>query len=350
MTKTHMLHLLTYLVKAFDTADHQQLMLINKILEKYGAPPPTYARLLSECILTSWWQLHSDSLEKIWESKGLEKVQVVHASDEDFENGIGIVRGQTPPKQFESSSTRRYPAYQYSNASGLKKKNAPTIANKPLDRSIVQCVPESAPVEKSTLSYWERREAGAERAKKKAELEKTRYFSLDQTQPIAVKDGFLTFTMHFKYLGSFISYNLWDDFDIDLCIKKEGQASTVDVRENQELIQCMLDPQRELPTLTRPNWGSRDSSNIEVLRIVSLTHLAKDGWTGAIRPKEGRTGRRPPPRELAEKKNLPANNGNGTQNECVGRNLFDSFGVLGLGLDATEMHGCENSLQAVYRM
>ncbi|EJK66387.1 hypothetical protein THAOC_12701 [Thalassiosira oceanica] len=30
--------------------------------------------------------------------------------------------------------------------------------------------------------------------------------------------------MHFKYLGSFISYNLRDDFDIDLRIKKAGQA------------------------------------------------------------------------------------------------------------------------------
>ncbi|EJK51436.1 hypothetical protein THAOC_29389, partial [Thalassiosira oceanica] len=47
---------------------------------------------------------------------------------------------------------------------------------------------------------------------------------LDQTQPIAVKDGFVTFTMHFKYLGSFISYNLRDDFDIDLRIKRAGQA------------------------------------------------------------------------------------------------------------------------------
>ena len=46
----------------------------------------------------------------------------------------------------------------------------------------------------------------------------------DQTQPIAVKDGFVTFTVRFKYLGSFISYNLRDDFDIDLRIKKAGQA------------------------------------------------------------------------------------------------------------------------------
>ncbi|EJK50713.1 hypothetical protein THAOC_30243, partial [Thalassiosira oceanica] len=81
-----------------------------------------------------------------------------------------------------------------------------------------------APVEIHKPSWRERREASAERAKKKAELEKIRYFSLDQTQPIAVKDGFVTFTMHFKYLGSFISYNLRDDFDIDLRIKKAGMA------------------------------------------------------------------------------------------------------------------------------
>ena len=44
----------------------------------------------------------ADSLEKIWKSKGLERVQVVRASDEDFENGIGIVRGHTP-SQYRSS-------------------------------------------------------------------------------------------------------------------------------------------------------------------------------------------------------------------------------------------------------
>ena len=107
-----------------------------------------------------------------------------------------------------------------------KKKNAPALTNEPFDGSVIQSVPvaESAPVEKHTPSFWERREASAERVKKKAKLEKTCYFSLDQTQPIAVKDGFVTFTMHFKYLGSFISYNLRDDFNIDLHIKKAGQA------------------------------------------------------------------------------------------------------------------------------
>ncbi|EJK75783.1 hypothetical protein THAOC_02485 [Thalassiosira oceanica] len=107
-----------------------------------------------------------------------------------------------------------------------KKKNAPALANKPFNGSIVQSVPvaKNAPVGIHKSSWRERREASAEWTKKKTELEKTRYFSLDQTQPIAVKDVFVTFTMHFKYLGSFISYNVWDDFDIDLRIKKAGQA------------------------------------------------------------------------------------------------------------------------------
>ena len=49
---------------------------------------------------------------------------------------------------------------------------------------------------------------GFVKAKQKAESEETRYFGLDKTKPITVKDGFVIFTMHFKYLGSFISYNL----------------------------------------------------------------------------------------------------------------------------------------------
>ena len=102
----------------------------------------------------------------------------------------------------------------------------PVLSNEPFSGLIVESEPvaENALVDKHKPSWRERREASAERARKKAELEKTRYFSLDQTKPIAVKDGFVTFTMHFKYLGSFISYNLRDDFDIDLRIKRAGQA------------------------------------------------------------------------------------------------------------------------------
>ena len=55
-----------------------------------------------------------------------------------------------------------------------------------------------------------------ERAKNENEKAKTKredrmYDDLPETQPIQVADGFVTFTKHFKYLGSYISYNLRDD-------------------------------------------------------------------------------------------------------------------------------------------
>ena len=36
----------------------------------------------------------------------------------------------------------------------------------------------------------------------------------DETKSVKVKDGFMTYTKHFKYLGSYISYSLQDDYDI----------------------------------------------------------------------------------------------------------------------------------------
>ncbi|EJK48921.1 hypothetical protein THAOC_32244 [Thalassiosira oceanica] len=392
------------LVKAFDTADHQLLI---KILEKYGAPfnlASKARRQYGPVLFLFRMNAFAESLEKIWESKGLEKVQVVRASDEDFENGIGIVRGHTPI-QFESSKLDILSIFQTVNGEETasktecvffprpsflsKKKNAPALANEPFDGSIVQSVPvaENAPVEIHEPSWRERREASAERAKKKAELEKTPYFSIDQTQPIAVKDGFVTVTMHFKYLGSFISYNLRDDFDIvDLRIKKAGQAmgalkhffnnkhvdtytkhlifkaiplnlllwgcETWSLREDhyagrlqdwikyaqdasiwKELIPCMLDPQRDLPT--RPNWGSRDSSNrCANSQPNSSSQRAKDGSNPAHGGKEKQADDHHP--ELAESREEEPTSRQWDP-EGVGRNLFDSFGVLGLGLDATEM-------------
>ncbi|EJK77891.1 hypothetical protein THAOC_00245, partial [Thalassiosira oceanica] len=118
------------LVKALDTADHKLLI---EILSRYGAPPhlckvieqmytdltvvlkidKSVEEILQEdgvrqgdnmapVLFLLLMHAFVDSLEAIWESKGPEKVQVVRASDEDFENGIGNVRGHTP-KQFPSS-------------------------------------------------------------------------------------------------------------------------------------------------------------------------------------------------------------------------------------------------------
>jgi hypothetical protein len=54
--------------------------------------------------------------------------------------------------------------------------------------------------------------------KQKAQLrhnqEDKLYNALEVTQPIVVEDGSVTFCQHFKYLGSFISFNLCNNYDI----------------------------------------------------------------------------------------------------------------------------------------
>ena len=45
-------------------------------------------------------------------------------------------------------------------------------------------------------------------------IEETTYDNLPETRLVIVKDGFVTFFRHFKYLGSWISFSLWEDHDI----------------------------------------------------------------------------------------------------------------------------------------
>jgi hypothetical protein len=54
-----------------------------------------------------------------------------------------------------------------------------------------------------------------ENARTRHETEGLLYDELTETRPIKVADGFVTFCCHFKYLGSFISFSLCDDFDIE---------------------------------------------------------------------------------------------------------------------------------------
>jgi hypothetical protein len=54
------------------------------------------------------------------------------------------------------------------------------------------------------------------------EQEEDLYNNLERTQTIAVEYGFVTFCHHFKYLGSFVSFSLCDDYDI----KKRVTATT----------------------------------------------------------------------------------------------------------------------------
>jgi hypothetical protein len=58
-------------------------------------------------------------------------------------------------------------------------------------------------------------EHNEEKIKTKLEGEGLLYDELAETTPILVADGQVTFCRHFKYLGSFISFSLCDDFDIE---------------------------------------------------------------------------------------------------------------------------------------
>jgi hypothetical protein len=63
-----------------------------------------------------------------------------------------------------------------------------------------------------------------ESEKAKMSREDACYDKIDETQRVNVKDGFMTYTKHFKYLGSYISYGLQDDYDIKSCIAAATKA------------------------------------------------------------------------------------------------------------------------------
>jgi hypothetical protein len=56
------------------------------------------------------------------------------------------------------------------------------------------------------------------------EREEELYDKLDETQPVQVEDGYVTFCRHFKYLGSFISFGLCNDYDIEKRVTAATQS------------------------------------------------------------------------------------------------------------------------------
>ena len=72
------------------------------------------------------------------------------------------------------------------------------------------------------LTNNERQAERKERSRR--EREKELYDNLDETKPISVKDGYVTFCRHFKYLGSFIFFGLCDDYDIEKRVTAATQS------------------------------------------------------------------------------------------------------------------------------
>ena len=52
----------------------------------------------------------------------------------------------------------------------------------------------------------------------------TLYDMANETNQIMVADGYIDFVKHFKYLGSYISFDLTDDFDINHRITTANKA------------------------------------------------------------------------------------------------------------------------------
>ena len=60
--------------------------------------------------------------------------------------------------------------------------------------------------------------------KQRRAQEELLYDNLKETALIPVYDGQVTFCRHFKYLGSYVSFCLCDDYDIDKRIAAASQA------------------------------------------------------------------------------------------------------------------------------
>ena len=59
-------------------------------------------------------------------------------------------------------------------------------------------------------------------------LQAEKYLELDLDEKVPVRDGYITFTQHFKYLGSWISDTLQDDYELDIRLKRaKGQMGSL---------------------------------------------------------------------------------------------------------------------------
>ena len=67
----------------------------------------------------------------------------------------------------------------------------------------------------TTISHFLSDEVKQENDKKKRQREDKQCDNSPDTAIVKFKEGNVTFTRHFKYLGSYISYNICDGYDVD---------------------------------------------------------------------------------------------------------------------------------------
>jgi len=59
---------------------------------------------------------------------------------------------------------------------------------------------------------------------RRAMIENKLYDECSETNEVVMKDGFVSYCRHFKYLGSWMSYSLGDDYDIRMQIESAGKS------------------------------------------------------------------------------------------------------------------------------
>ena len=74
------------------------------------------------------------------------------------------------------------------------------------------------------LSLEESNDESDEKKEKRASIEDKLYDECSETAEVAMIGGFVTYCKHFKYLGSWASYNLRDDYDIEMRIKAASKS------------------------------------------------------------------------------------------------------------------------------
>ena len=59
--------------------------------------------------------------------------------------------------------------------------------------------------------------------KQKRQREDRSYNEANETKSVTASYGFIKFTKHFRYIGSFVPYNLHDDYDVDRRLSSTSQ-------------------------------------------------------------------------------------------------------------------------------
>ena len=209
----------------------------------------------------------AETLEVVWRENDINVVTVQSMSETDFESGKGAIKSHTPAQYMSPSLTAQEIfqclyvddgafifgsrddlarglnlVYEHFARFGLEmhigrgdsaSKTECVFFPPPLFFDHTDSLLEAAEHEPAELEEHAATDAGAltateqqreKRANARTERENVMYDELEETRPIAVADGHVTFTRHFKYLGSYVSYNLRDDFDVEARITAASQS------------------------------------------------------------------------------------------------------------------------------